>query len=106
MGPPARRDLRVRRGLSRCRRSSTRRRPRRPALPGTVVTATADCPAGEVLLGGGAAATTNQAPEAARFALQSSAPLDADSWRATAIVQLVLVPGQTVSVHATAICTT
>ena len=76
------------------------------AAVGTVITATADCPAGTVLLGGGGAATTDQSGAAATtFALQSSAPLDADSWRATAIVNLALLPIQTVTVRATAICT-
>ena len=56
------------------------------AAAGTSVTGTVDCPAGRVLLGGGATATTNQTGNSSRFALRTSAPVDADAWRGIAVV--------------------
>jgi hypothetical protein len=76
------------------------------APAGTTVTGTVDCPAGRVLLGGGATATTNQTSNSARFALQSSAPVDADTWRGIAVVTTTLAGGQAVTVRPYAICTT
>jgi len=38
--------------------------------------------------------------------LQSSAPLDADTWRVVGVVLTALTGGQTMTVQPTAICTT
>jgi hypothetical protein len=76
------------------------------AAAGTTVTGTVDCPTGKLLLGGGATATTNQTGNASRFALQTSAPVDADTWRGIAVVTTTLSGGQTVTICPSAICTT
>ncbi|HEY7732172.1 MAG TPA: hypothetical protein VH950_14920 [Gaiellaceae bacterium] len=52
---------------------------------GTPATATATCPPGTVLLGGGASATTSLGTQLDRVALAESAPVAPNLWRATAM---------------------
>jgi hypothetical protein len=70
----------------------------------TLVTATATCPAGKVLLGGGAQVTTTSA-NADRAVLVSSYPSSATVWTAVAVVnQGALGVGRTMTVQAYALC--
>ena len=74
------------------------------AAIGTRVTATATCPAGTVLLGGGGNATSTDA--SGRAVLVSSYPSGSDTWTAAAIVNdAKLATGKTISVTAYAVCT-
>jgi hypothetical protein len=70
----------------------------------TVVTATATCPAGKVLLGGGALVTTTQAQKE-RAQLVSSYPSAADVWTAVGVVAIGNLTGaNTMTVRAYALC--
>ena len=69
------------------------------------MTATASCPAGKILLGGGAEVTTTAAAKE-RAHLVSSFPSAAASWTATGVVGIAaLGAGQTMTVRAYAVCT-
>ncbi len=70
---------------------------------GTLITATVDCPVGEVLLGGGATVTTTQDQE--RVALTRSYPADTDTWSATGVVLVKLATNVKMTVTPYAICT-
>lgn len=72
------------------------------AGPGTQVTSTATCPAGKVLLGGGALVTTTAAKE--RVSLTSSYPSSTTTWTAIATVENDLGGTATMSVTAYALC--
>jgi hypothetical protein len=75
------------------------------AVANTVVTANVDCPANTRVLGGGGRVTTSNGSNVGRVSLQSSQPVDIDTWRATGIVNATLTGGQTMTVQAFAICT-
>ena len=72
-----------------------------PAV-GTPVSATATCPAGKVLVGGGGQVTTSLA--SGRVELQQSYPSSTTAWTAVGIVTTLLGAGQTISVQAFALC--
>jgi hypothetical protein len=68
------------------------------------VTATATCPAGKVLLGGGALVTTT-ATQKERVYVQASYPSATDTWTAVGVVGIsALGSGQTMTVTAYALC--
>jgi len=70
----------------------------------TVLTATATCPVGKVVLGGGALVTTT-APQKERAQLVASYPSAADTWTAIGVVTVsALGGGQTMIVTAYALC--
>jgi hypothetical protein len=70
----------------------------------TVVTATVTCPAGKVLLGGGAYITTT-ATQKSRALLASSYASSATTWTATGVVATgALGTGNTMTVTAYALC--
>ena len=71
---------------------------------GTLVTATATCPAGKVVLGGGARVTVSSALAEALVALRSSYPSATDTWTAVAIVTFSLPIGISTTVTAYALC--
>ncbi|HXG77695.1 MAG TPA: hypothetical protein VNJ53_14100 [Gaiellaceae bacterium] len=69
-----------------------------------MVSATATCPGGSVLLGGGALVTTT-APQKERAQLVASYPSAADTWSAVGVVAIAsLGGGQTMTVTAYALC--
>jgi hypothetical protein len=71
----------------------------------TVVTASVNCPAGTVLLGGGAEVTTTAAQKE-RAQLATSYPSGAATWTATGVVAMnALGSGRTMTVTAYAVCT-
>ena len=76
-----------------------------PATPRqTLTTATATCPGGTVLLGGGARITTT-ALQRDRAELVSSYPSATDTWTAIGVVAIAALPaGQTMTVTAYALC--
>ena len=76
------------------------------ATAGTAVTANVNCPTNTLLLGGGGRVTTSNGSNLQRVALQSSLPVDGDTWRATGVVISNLSGGQTMQVQAYVICTT
>jgi hypothetical protein len=65
------------------------------AAAGSIATATATCPAGKVLLGGGASVTTSLGTQLQRVALAESAPVAPNQWRASAITIANLTPAGT-----------
>jgi hypothetical protein len=70
----------------------------------TVITATATCPAGKVLLGGGANVTTT-APQKERAHLVGSYPSSAGTWTGVGVVGISnLGAGRTMTVGAYALC--
>jgi hypothetical protein len=69
----------------------------------TVVSATASCPAGTNVLGGGARVTTTAAV-VSRAVLQASYPSAAGTWTATGVTTGALGAGRTMTVTAYAIC--
>jgi len=74
------------------------------ASVGTVVTASASCPAAKALLGGGGTAT-NTDPHPDRSVLTQSFPLNATTWRAVGVVSSEnLSSGRRMTVQAYAIC--
>jgi hypothetical protein len=74
------------------------------ATRNTLVTATATCPAGTVLLGGGASVTTTQAQKE-RAQLVSSYPSSTTTWTAIGVVAIGnLNGGNTMTVTAYALC--
>ena len=75
------------------------------ATRNTLTTATASCPAGTVLLGGGAQVTTT-ATQKERAALVTSYVSGATTWTAVGVVAIAnLGGGNTMTVTAQAICT-
>jgi hypothetical protein len=72
---------------------------------GTALTATATCPAGKVVLGGGASLTPTSGANATRVTLRSTIPT-ATGWQATAVVTANFTGGGTASLTAFAICAT
>jgi hypothetical protein len=76
-----------------------------PAAPsGTVVTANVSCPAGKVVLGGGAETTTSKPDDRFRFAFVASYPSDASTWRASGVVTVTLSSGATATITPYALC--
>jgi hypothetical protein len=83
---------------------------------GTVVTATATCPAGRVLLGGGSQVTdgpgassttaTTTSTSGTGVAVSSSYPTAAHAWKAVGVVTGPLTAGTAMSVQAYVICGT
>lgn len=72
---------------------------------GTTIAATAMCPTGKVLLGGGAKATTSS-PNASDVALEASYPSSGTTWTAIAAVGIAGLPaGATLTVQAFIVCT-
>jgi hypothetical protein len=69
----------------------------------TIINATATCPAGKVLLGGGANVTNTQANS--RVVLVGSRPTSTTVWTASAVVTTALTGTNTATVTAYAICT-
>ena len=75
------------------------------AARNVLTTATATCPVGKVLLGGGAQVTTTAAAKE-RAQLVSSYASGATSWTATGVVAIAaLGAGMTMTVTAQAVCT-
>jgi hypothetical protein len=74
------------------------------AAAGTLVTATATCPASKVLLGGGARITVSSALGDALVALRTSYPSAADTWTAVAVVTVSLPLATSTTVTAHALC--
>ena len=74
------------------------------AVRNTLTTATATCPAGKVVLGGGAQITTTSASKE-RAQLVTSYPSAANTWTAIGVVAIGnLGAGQTMTVTAYALC--
>jgi Na+-translocating ferredoxin:NAD+ oxidoreductase RnfD subunit len=69
----------------------------------TIINATAACPVGKVLLGGGANVTNTQAN--LRVVLVGSRPTSTTVWTASAVVTTALTGVNTATVTAYAICT-
>jgi hypothetical protein len=70
----------------------------------TLITATATCPAGTVLLGGGGFTSNTQAN--LRTVLVGSRPTSTTVWQATAVVTTALTGANTATVTAYAVCST
>jgi hypothetical protein len=73
-----------------------------PAV-GTAVMATASCPTGKVLLGGGAN-VTGAADVQKNVMLRSSYPISSSAWRSVAVVMAPLAAGEQVSLHPYVLC--
>jgi hypothetical protein len=65
------------------------------APAGTIVTASVSCPAGTVVLGGGARVTVSAATQNQRVVLRASYPSSTTAWTAEAIVITTLTGGNT-----------
>jgi maltoporin len=72
---------------------------------GTMVTATATCPAGKKILGGGGSYTVSNASQISRVGLIETYPSAANAWTVTARVHQGLSSGFTTTVTAYAVCT-
>ncbi|HTU38264.1 MAG TPA: hypothetical protein VMF35_09610 [Acidimicrobiales bacterium] len=70
---------------------------------GTAVTATATCPQGEIVLGGGAQVTAT-GTSAKDVVLRSSFPTAANGWRATGSVIAPFAATDQMSVHPYVLC--
>ncbi|MGB2875121.1 MAG: hypothetical protein WBB76_06560 [Gaiellaceae bacterium] len=66
------------------------------------MTASASCPAGKALLGGGGTATNNESPEASF--LNQSFPFNATTWRVVGVVATDLSSSKRMTVQAWAVC--
>jgi hypothetical protein len=75
------------------------------ALAGTTVTATATCPAGKKIVGGGASYTVSNSTQTNRVALVESFPSAARAWAASVRVNQALSSSVTVTVRTYAVCT-
>jgi hypothetical protein len=76
------------------------------AAANTALTATATCPAGKVVLGGGAFVSNNVSPAAPlRTVLTGSRPTSTTVWQATAVVTTALTGGAIATLTAYAVCT-
>ena len=73
------------------------------AAQNVLVTATATCPMGKVLLGGGAHITTT-ATQKSRAVLVSSYPSSTTVWTAIGVAEAALGAGNTMTVTAYALC--
>jgi hypothetical protein len=74
------------------------------AARNTTITATASCPAGKVLLGGGGMVTTT-ATQKERVHLTASFPTSMTTWSVTGVVGIAaLGSGNTMTVTAWALC--
>ena len=71
---------------------------------GMLITGTATCAAGKVVLGGGALVTVSNSGSDRRVALRTSYPSAANTWTAVAIVITDLQNGQSATVTAYALC--
>lgn len=71
----------------------------------TTATATATCPAGTVLLGGGAAAANSNAAEPANVQIIVSRPVTGNAWQATGVIDVGLGTANRMTVTAYALCT-
>ena len=71
---------------------------------GTLVTATAGCAAGKVVLGGGARVTVSSALAEGSVSLRSSYPSATDTWTAVAVVTVALPALTTTTVTAYVLC--
>jgi Collagen triple helix repeat (20 copies) len=76
--------------------------PNAPA--GTSLVARTQCPAGRILLGGGAQVSVGLSPDKAQ--LQSSFPVDATTWQTVATVTTSLVSGETMTMKPYVLCGT
>ena len=70
----------------------------------TLTTASVSCPAGTILLGGGAQVTTTAAQKS-RAVLVASYPSGATTWTATSVAAVALGAGNTMTVTAYIVCT-
>ena len=71
---------------------------------GNQTTATATCPEGKTILGGGARVTSSNGAEDGRVILSSSYPSDDHTWTAIATVRSTLAADVTMDVQAFALC--
>jgi hypothetical protein len=71
---------------------------------GTELVAKTACPAGQVLMGGGAQLSTSNPAGAGDVALHTSFPSDAKTWEVVAVVTATLGAGQTMSVKPYVLC--
>jgi hypothetical protein len=69
-----------------------------------LVTATASCAAGQVVLGGGAQVTATDAGTSDRVSLVKTLPSTTSQWTAAALVTATLGGGKTTTVTAYALC--
>jgi hypothetical protein len=72
---------------------------------GTMVTATATCPAGKKILGGGASYSVSSSSQTNRVDLVVSIPSAANAWTASLRVGQNLTSGVTATVRTYAVCT-
>jgi hypothetical protein len=72
---------------------------------GTLMVATAACPAGKVLLSGGAHLSLGETTSSSALTLEASYPLTDATWRAVAAVTATLPAGQIATLAPFALCT-